>query len=168
MAKTDLEARNFWIGFIALLLVGVFLGVQAGRRASTVMATRPDAPVVADAEATSQRALIADLDAKAARVQRAFDGPRDPFSDPPAPQRDDASAAPESPRTPPSPARTPPPALRAVVFDEVSPSVQLSAGTRTSDWLHQGDVFQGWKIDRIEAHSVTVTRNGEIAVLKPS
>jgi hypothetical protein len=168
MAKTDREARNFWIGLIALLLVGILLGVQSERRARVLMATRPDAPVVTDSDATSQRALIADLDVKAARVKQSFAGSRDPFGDPPAPQSDEAAATPATSRTSPPPAHTPPPALRAVVYDEVNPSVQLSDGSRTSDWLHQGDVFQGWKVNKIEAHSVTVTHGGEIAVLKPS
>jgi hypothetical protein len=167
MTKPTSDARNFWIGLIALLLVGLFLAVRTERGVSMVTATRPDAPIAKDAEAASQRALLADLDAKAARVRTAIAGERDPFRDPPV-FRSEAASADAAPARPAPPPRVPPPGLRAVVYDQVNPSVQLSSGARTSDWLHQGDIFQGWKIEKIESKSVTVSRNGEIAVLRPS
>jgi hypothetical protein len=166
MGKTTSDTRSFWTGLIALLLVGLFLAVRTERGVSMVTAARADAPIAKDAEAASQRALLADLDAKATRVRAAFASERDPFRDPPVVR--DETAAPAAPARPAPPPRTPPPGLRAVVYDQVNPSVQLSSGARTSDWLHQGDVFQGWKIEKIESKSVTVSRSGEIAVLRPS
>jgi DNA-directed RNA polymerase specialized sigma24 family protein len=72
MGKATSDARNFWTGLIALLLVGLVLAVRTERGVSMVTATRPDAPIAKDAEAASQRALLADLDAKAARVRAAI------------------------------------------------------------------------------------------------
>jgi hypothetical protein len=58
--------------------------------------------------------------------------------------------------------------LRALLFDDVRPSVQLGVGGSTSDWLHRGDRFRGWQIVEINAKSVTVSTGSETVVLRSS
>ncbi len=72
-----------------------------------------------------------------------------------------------APRATPSEARTPPD-LRALLYDNVNPSVQLSSGATTSGWLHKGDSFLGWTVVEITATSIRISRGGESIVLTSS
>ena len=154
--------RGFWFGFALLVLVGVFLGLRAGGAIRAVMGGRQWA---LSSEAGSgavgtgtQGAAVKDSLLSAVNLSN-----RDPFRYASAPRADGGAA----PRATPSEARTPPD-LRALLYDNVSPSVQLSSGAATSGWLHKGESFLGWTVVEITATSTTISRGGESIVLTSS
>ena len=59
----------------------------------------------------------------------------------------------------PKPAADAVPALKALVYDNVRPSVQLACEDALSPWLGQGDTFKGWTVLEIGPGSVWI-RNG--------
>ena len=52
------------------------------------------------------------------------------------------------------------PTVRAIVYDQIHPSVRLADGEHVSGWLRQGDSFRGWTITQITAQSVRIQKDG--------
>jgi hypothetical protein len=171
MKQSNREERGFWVGLAALLLAGIFLGVRTERGVSAVLAAQSGGGSTAtgDADGPAMRTLLAELDAKSARIEQATAADRDPFREP-APKLEAQTApspAPPRPAPPPPPPRVPP-SLGALLYDEVNPSVQLRVGTLTSDWLHRGENFKDWTVVEIRPGAVTVSQDGDTVVLRPS
>jgi len=79
----------------------------------------------------------------------------------------------DKPRNPPMADKTPrkvnrlvKPRLAALIFDDVSPTVQIRIGGVRSDWLRTGDRFKGWQVADITASSVKVMKGDREVVLK--
>jgi hypothetical protein len=108
----------------------------------------------------SQEAAVATLEAMDRRIASSAPCDRDPFSNPQVlvATRPGGSAV--------EPAGSP--LLRMLLYDNVSPTVQLSVGEALSGPLHVGDTFRGWTVDAIRTTSVLVSRGGETLVLSSS
>ena len=57
------------------------------------------------------------------------------------------------------------PVLRAFLYDDRQPTIQVAIGELTSGWLRAGDKFQGWTVTDINATAATLSRNGQSVVL---
>lgn len=141
---------------VVLLAGTALLGVRVGAVAGEVSGHREGPTRHAAAPGTGRfERQAAAMDGRA-DLRRATAGPRrDPFRAP-APARvvrSDASTGEAA-----TPAAPPPlPVVRALVFDNVSPAVQLAVGGRVSRWLGKGEAFQGWIVLEINPASVRVT-----------
>lgn len=58
------------------------------------------------------------------------------------------------------------PRLAALIFDDVSPTVQIRVGGVRSQWLRPGDRFKGWKVAEIDSRSVKIKKGDREVVLK--
>jgi hypothetical protein len=154
------QHRSFWIGVVLLLLVGVFLGIRAGRAVHAVLG---DGETSVEPVAAAVGTAAAFDGVKDSLLAVAVMHERDPFRDPP-PLRAEGVVN----RAAPPPVAKAPPDLRALLYDNVNPSVQLSQGTTTSGWLHRGDSFLGWTVLEITPTSTTIARGGESVVLTSS
>jgi len=161
MSQAPQDARMLWVGALALLMVGVFLGVRTERAMTAVLGGQAQAQVKPDETAAQWAAL-----AKQVRDQNALlaqpPGRRDPFREAPAEVRE-SGARETGPRPPARPAT---PAIAAVLFDNVNPSVKLRTSSATSDWLHVGDKFAGWTVVSISGSAVEISQGGERVVLQ--
>ena len=154
--------RSGWATLGLLLAVGLVLGFLADRAVRTVLAGHRGAT-----ESVAEPAGSAALRTPATEdslLALATPGLRDPFRAPPAPRSDRTVAAPSQ-----APSQlTGTPVVRALLYDNVNPTVQIGIGSVTSGWLHAGDLFQGWTVVEISSTSVRITRNGESVVLPSS
>jgi hypothetical protein len=156
------DRRGFWFGLALLALVGLFLGIRAGGAVRTVMGGRGWA-ATHPVGSTSTGVRGQGSAAKDSLLSAVGSPERDPFRDAPAPRAEGGfiqKAAPSEARVPPD--------LRALLYDNVNPSVQLSSGATTSGWLHKGDSFLGWTVVEITATSIRISRGGESIVLTSS
>jgi hypothetical protein len=152
--------RGFWVGFALLLLVGVFLGIRVGGAVHAVLGGRV---LVSGGPADTAGIAALPDGAKDTLIADALMGDRDPFRDPPAVRIEGGGVAKASPAI-----AKEPPALRALLYDNVNPSVQLSQDATISGWLHKGDSFLGWTVIEITSTSTTISRGGESVVLTSS
>jgi hypothetical protein len=144
-----------------LVLLTALLAARSERTIATVLAGGPPRtpPATAVAERSGSGATIV---AERNRViATATVGERDPFRPPPASARP-GGASPGSIDSDPTPV------LRTLLYDRVRPSVQLSIGRVTSEWLHAGDVFRGWVVVEILPTSVRISRGDRSLVLTSS
>jgi hypothetical protein len=139
-----------WLANILLLIAGVYLAVRCWGAVETVLSPIPP---VETASAGSGSALVEKargLDAELASVQPPE---RNPLS---------RKVIRSTWRPPdPTPAPTQPPSLRMILYDTVSPVVQLSVNGQLSDRLHVGDTFLGWNVESITADRTVVSKDGE-------
>lgn len=98
--------------------------------------------------------LAASMAERQERRRAARDLSRDPFRAPFA-IRSAPGAAAAAPAAPVEAAR-PVPVVRALVYDDVKPAVQLAVGAETSRWLGRGEAFLGWIVLEISPASVRV------------
>jgi hypothetical protein len=154
-------SRGFWISLGLLALIGGFLAARSWGATRVVLQIQREATLSLAADEiqwTSHAAVITHKDSLLANVAP---GRRDPFDRPPATWRPPvATAAPEP--------VVREPLLRAILYDEVDPSVILSVGSATSRWLHEGENFLGWRVADIGPTAVTVTHGDRSAVLSLS
>jgi len=128
---------------------GVSSNAAAGQTAPGQRATGP----------ARTRQLLREISERDSLIAASVPRGRDPFARPVA-----------APRPAPAAAAAPTfveaqPALRAIVFDEVDPNVQISIDGRTSPWLRPGDVFEGWRVIRITAGSVHLYKGDRLVEL---
>ena len=57
------------------------------------------------------------------------------------------------------------PTCNGLLFDNVSPAVELTWSGGSSGWLHTGDEFLGWRIVKITPQTVTIVKGSESRVL---
>ena len=153
--------RRFWLAYGGLILVGLFLGMQTHRVVESVLRAGNMSGVAVRPGAEDDRQLLETLTRKDEALTAQAGPVRDPFQVGAVP----ASWSGGDPRW--SGRRTPP-TLRALLYDGRHPVVQLQAGSRRSGWLGVGDVYEGWTIDEITAHSVRLSRHGRSVVLATS
>jgi hypothetical protein len=152
--------RSEWTSVGLVLVVGIILGVLAERSAQPILSAHWNAAgPIQDAAGSPPHAMGGpdSLYASASALGR------DPFRAPAAPRPERQAALRD-----PAPKVTGPPVVRALLYDNVNPTVQIGVGGMTSGWLHTGDNFEGWTVVEINPTSVRVSRDGESVVLPSS
>jgi hypothetical protein len=152
--------RALWAAYGLLVAFTALLAIRSERTIAAVLAgASPKAPpAAAVAERTGSSAdIVADRNHS---IASAALGERDPFRSPPPPAR--SGTAPGSIDADPAPI------LRTLLYDRVSPSVQLSIGRSTSGWLRAGDVFRGWVVVEIMPTSVRISKGDRSLLLTSS
>lgn len=161
MSAKSNETKVFWLGLGPLVIVGLFLGFTAAGSMRGVLQSRAvvGSPSAEASGASGQgKSLLAEKDAQ---VAAAAPGDRDPFRDPP-PLR---SAGVPASRAGQQETKEVP-ICSGLLYDNVSPLVELTASSGSSGWLHKGDTFLGWTIVQISAKSVTIAKGSESVVLR--
>jgi hypothetical protein len=153
--------RRFWVAYGGLILVGLFLGVQTHHAVDSVLRSGSASAASIRPQAENDRLLFEALTRKDGALAAQPNLVRDPF------QTASFSAAAKGGDDRRTGHRTPP-VLRALLHDGRHPVVQLQAGRGQSGWLGVGDVYDGWTIDEITAHSVRLSRHGASVVLASS
>lgn len=155
-------ARSSWATIALVAAVGVILGLVATSSVRSVsagfgkVAAQPGSPT----DSASPSALAA----RDSLLAGARAGARDPFRAPTAPQSQTDGTSVRKQET----ALAGTPVMRALLYDNVNPLVQIGIGSVTSGWLHKGDRFQGWTVVEINSTSVRLARSGESVVLLSS
>jgi len=162
VAKTQQDRKYYAVGVGAMLLVVLLLGLRSKEAVQAVLndrapeltaeTERPELVVAAvrGVAARDSMVAVAHLDAKL----------RDPFA------RDKKAPKSDRPvRRPQRVAKVIRPALSALIFDEVHPTVQITIEGERSDWLGTGDKFRGWQVAEILARSVKVKKGDKEIVL---
>ncbi len=160
MGPRGKDGRSGWTSAGLVLVVGVILGILAGRSVHGVLSGRLTWETQARGGAGSAPAPAGDPDTLLASATVSG---RDPFRPPQAPRPEGLVSARQ-----PVQRVTEPPVVRALLYDNVNPTVQIGIGSATSGWLHIGDLFEGWTVVEITATSVRVSRDGESIVLPSS
>ncbi len=160
MGARGKESRSGMTSAGVVLVVGVILAILAGRSVQGVLSVRMTGDPPAGGAAGSAAAPVGDPDNS---VASATVSGRDPFRPPPAPRPEGQASVRQ-----PVQKVTEPPVVRALLYDNVNPTVQIGIGGETSGWLHIGDLFEGWTVVDITATSVRVSRDGESVVLPSS
>ena len=153
------DRKNARAMIVLLLVAGTgFLGLRVVRTMHEISAGRNEAAAAANSAGNSrlEKMTRAMDDRRELRVAVASLA-RDPFRAPSAMRAAESGAAPT--RTAEAQVAGPVPALRALVYDNVRPSVQLACEDVISPWLGQGDTFKGWTVLEIGPGSVWI-RNG--------
>lgn len=154
---------SFWIALGVLVVVGVVLGIRSKQAVTAVLAAKQSGIEVRDPSLRQRLAEVDKMRDRDSLLATALPTSRDPFRK--------ARSAPRS-QTRPVRDKTPEvsgtPSLRALLFDNVAPTVQLSVGSVMSGWLHKGDSFHGWTVEEITSSSVRVSRDGSSIVLPSS
>jgi hypothetical protein len=156
-----LGGRLHRLGFWALVAVGLVLGFRGFVVAREAVFSRPT-PRSATVATSGNELLLNEITARDSIVLEARACARDPFLPPPPPASDSKGI--KKPDQQPQVIVTP--ALVALLYDNVAPSVQLRLRTFVSPWLNEGDSFQGWTVARITPDSVVVSMDGKNRVLK--
>ena len=159
MVREIREDRTFWVGYLVLLLVGVFLGLRSERTIAAVLAAHKYS-VACSTPTTEQSAFDpVRLGLRDSLLVQARPTARDPFHAPPA--------KPQPRREEKRPALPEIPSLRALLYDKVNPSAKISVGSSLSGWLHEGDQFRGWTVVDITPTSVWVSKESRVYVIRP-
>jgi hypothetical protein len=159
------DQRNVRILIAAVLLLGTgALTVRVLRTMHEISATRGDVSAVAGASGGDRfEKMRTAMDDRRALRGAVASLPRDPFGGSSAPRTytadSDAGDGVARVAEAPKPAANTVPALKALVYDNVRPSVQLACEDAISPWLGQGDTFKGWTVLEIGPGSVWI-RNG--------
>ena len=154
MERLGTQDRAFLPGFVAVLLVGSFLGIRAGEAVRMVLGVQAGAERRSSASSPAKSEPLVAVARRDSLIAAAGAFFRDPFH---------PAAEPVTLRPPPLFAPPPPiqPTLRALLFDPAVPLAQIAVGSAISGWLHPGEVFQGWTVEEISAKSVRLSRAGE-------
>ena len=154
MTGTWIRLRAGKIIWAALVAGAIWLGVRSGQSVALVL--EPQSPVATEADPETDRftkldRIVGERQKRLGAVQTVA---RDPFRKPippaPAPVINADRAQPVAP--------TPPvPKLRAWLFDNLKPAVQISVGRKNSGWLAPGDKFSGWTVAHVGPEAVIVT-----------
>ncbi|MBD3162615.1 MAG: hypothetical protein GF346_09630 [Candidatus Eisenbacteria bacterium] len=157
------EGRRFTrfhvaLGFVVIAVV--VLGIRSENAATEVLTARRQGNVTPDPMLAQSIASAEMMSARDSILASSIPTGRDPFQE----------GTVRKPRaTEPHPVRqaapAPKPALRALLYDNIAPMIQLGVGEQISGWLHKGDQFQGWTVVEITSSSVEIGRSGERVVL---
>ncbi len=159
------DQRNVRILIAAVLLLGTgALSVRVLRTIHEISDTRADATTtVGTSNGDRIEKMKITMDERRELRGAVANLTRDPFRGPSALRTyaGDNDAGAEVVRTAeaPKPVADAVPALKALVYDDVRPSVQLACEDALSPWLGQGDTFKGWTVLEIGPGSVWI-RNG--------
>ncbi len=160
------DQRNVRILIAAVLLLGTgALSFRVLHTMNEISATRGAVTTTANADGGDRfEKMKVAMDERRDMRRAVASLPRDPFGGPSAQRAytagsdvdDQVAQATEAPRRTVADAV---PALKALVYDNVRPSVQLACEDAISPWLGQGDTFKGWTVLEIGPGSVWI-RNG--------
>jgi len=156
---TDRENRTYWWGVGLLFLVALILGARTRIRTQAALAVPVAAMAQTGPAVTDVGSEIKLVRMKTGMAEAGAALERDPFRDPPS-----TRVAPRPQRVR-RPEPEPEPALRALLYDQANPTVQLGISGQLSGWLKAGDEFRGWVIVEIKPSSTTVSKNGRTLVL---
>jgi len=144
------------------LLVLAVSGIYLAFRAYTTVHTVLSPPAVTSGGGGMARVTLVERAEARDRTLAALEEPaRDPFSRVRRSRPHDTTY-----RPPPKPEVRP--VLRMILYDQLSPEIQLSLGDDLSGRLRLGQSFSGWTVVSISARSCTVrNRGGETLTLIP-
>ncbi len=160
MTEMPKGTNAFWLGLGLLAIVGLFLGFSAAGAVRAVLQSKGLSAVPASGQSVVAGRSTTPRADKDALIAAAVPGERDPFRDPPPLKSEGASAA----RTGQQEVREVP-ICSGLLYDTISPLVELAAGSGSSGWLRRGDQFLGWKIVQINPKTVTIAKGSESIVL---
>jgi hypothetical protein len=164
MKEQSQGGSGFWVGCGVLLLVGIFLALRGTHAVSEILSGKHRQGADPIQLARAWKADAAAVALKDSLLISALPAERDPFRNPPP-------VKPTSIWKPPSkdPVKKPleVPTVRAVLYDNVDPSIKLSIGGSTSTWLHKGDHYRGWMVVEITP-TATLVAQGDESVVLPS
>jgi hypothetical protein len=163
MAAAKTTASRAYLGLGVAALSCILLGWRVEGSVREVLGTARHARVAADPQAQEERALLGRVARQDSLVLGAACGERDPFRDPSV-WTGNPSSTPSHPPVEPRAV----PALGALLYTSINPSVMLRIGPESSDWLHRGESFRGWRVVEINTNSVTITKDSETVVLHSS
>lgn len=150
------------LGLALLLVAGIVLGMRGAAGVRSVLSFKGGQALAAGTHVPKAVALSGTMETRDKMLSGAVVASRDPFRPPPAPPqaiKEVKNPKPEPPR---------PPSVRAFLYDNVNPTVQLGVGADVSGWMRKGDSFQGWTVVEITATTVRVSRGGVSLVLTKS
>ena len=153
------NGRESLAGFYLLVLVGAWLALRSGQLMFTVLGLQRQVTLAVATDNDPRRAQASVAVYRDSLLAQARPGDHDPFRAPQLPDRV------FSPTRATSPGPEVPPVLRAFLFDNVNPSVQISQGGETSEWLHRDDSFRGWTVIDLQSNSVRISKGGKSVVL---
>jgi len=162
MALRVQRDRGFRVGFALLVTIGIFLGFKTQQAISLALGAMNRVSVDSGSRPLADRMVLAQIADRDRLLAATGSLERDPFRSPrdshvdrnPTPQRRESTGG--------------VPVLRALLFDNVNPSVQLSIGAHTSDWLREGDSYEGWVVMEIGVDSVRISKGDQSLVLSTS
>jgi len=150
------------IGYAALVVIVVLFGLHC-RKIMVTLSRAADRDTqtagAAGRAGVSPAQILAQRDSV---VEASVPGRRDPFRPPPAAPAPRVSAAVVERATD---LPKPDPTLGVLLYDRVSPQVQLRVGPRTSGWLRAGESFEDWTVAQIGPTSVKVTNGSRVLEL---
>jgi hypothetical protein len=150
------RGRALSLAAVLIILAGLYLGVRAWATVREVLS--PDFGTTAAREAAPADD-VKQAQAQDARLAAVSDPERDPFH---APRR----TVYRPPVRAAEPAAEAPPVIRMILFDEVSPEVQIEVEGQLSGRLKIGSAFRGWAIASISENTVVVSKDGETHTLR--
>jgi hypothetical protein len=153
--------RRFWIAYGCLVGVGLFLGLRTQGAVGSILSSGSMSSPLARRAAEADRALLDQLTRKDQALAASPETVRDPFR-----AVTGAWAGGGSGRHGAEGGAAP--VVRALLYDNQRPVVQLQSGRTTSGWLGVGDVYRGWTVDEINQHSVRLSHYGSSIVLASS
>lgn len=152
--------KAFGLGLAALVIVGLFLGFTAAGAVRAVLQIKGQVAAPASGQpAVSGRSPSIRAD-KDAMIAAATAGERDPFREPTSLRSEGQSSG----QTARQEAREVP-FCSGLLYDNVSPLVELATSSGSSGWLRMGGQFLGWKIVEIKPKTVTIAKGSESVVL---
>ncbi len=152
-----MSARTDLVPMLAILLAStLILGFRTCGVARAVLRGPVVKPITLPITQPSIMTEITRDDALLAAVEAPS---HDPFAGAEAP------SVPSSATEAPAPVVIERPVLRAFLYDDRQPTIQVAIGEQTSGWLRAGDKFQGWTVTDINATAATLSRNGQSVVL---
>lgn len=147
----------FRIGLGVLLVVLLILGVLAFRSVSVVL-SQPDnySEVAVSADSSLISELLTIVDQKQTMLMQVESTGRNPFKDPPPKYIKQAEVQLQPPDVV---------LLKALLYTEESPCIQISVNGSRSDWLYLGDVFHRWTVEVITSKSATLSKDNQSITL---
>ncbi len=152
------QERPQWLAFAVAIAAVVVLCLRFETTIAAVLSVKSDALPALEAPA---RDGLEELALRDSLIASARVDTRDPFQPPPRPPVKKKRPAPRVEL----PVVVPDPTLRALLYDTVSPSIQLTLGDVTSGWLRIGETFRGWTVRDVTPTSATVTNGSRRLVL---
>jgi len=145
------------VTLLVLAVSGIYLAYRAFTVVHTVLAPVPPATGGGN---PGKIVLVERAEARDLALSELTDASRDPF------RRVRRAPAQPTPSRP-VPKAEAAPVLRMILYDQLSPEIQLSVGDDLSGRLRLGQAFSGWTVVSISPRSCTVRKNGKTLTLIP-
>ena len=157
MSRRSDERGMAAMTLLVLAVAGIYLAFRGWVTVHTVLAP----PTLSSESGLGNPAALVD---EARRRDLALAGVGTPDRNPFSAVRARSRTVVSHPAPPPAPVL---PALRMILYDQLSPEVQISVGEDLSGRLKLGQTFRGWTVVSISARSCVVRKDDETVTLSP-